>query len=261
MSIKIKIVNQLNDNYSYVVYSEDKKNALIIDPSEPKPILKFLESQKLLVKGILITHHHSDHTQGIKSIINNYKTKVYSPNNNIEGTTNLLKDKDKIYFDFIDFEIISTPGHTLDHIVYFNSKEKLLFSGDTLFCYGCGRIFEGSYKQMIESLNKIKLLPDDTNVYCGHEYTYKNLEFIINEITNLFDKEISLSKCKYNISINGSSMPFKLGQQKKINPFLNCSNPIYRKNIANFPKNEGKISQDASELDFFTFIREKRNKF
>ena len=120
----------------------------------------------------MITHHHSDHTSGIKDLLEFNKDKninVYSPNISIFGTTKLIKDQEQINFGFINFLIISTPGHTLDHVVYYSKKEKLLFSGDTLFCYGCGRVFEGTMKQMLHSLKKIKELPYNTKVYCGHE--------------------------------------------------------------------------------------------
>ena len=111
---------------------------------------------------------------------------------------------------------------------------------------------------MLNSLNEIIKLPNDTKVYCGHEYTYKNLEFIINELMNLKNKHTLLKSCKESIEKKGSTMPFHLSHEKKWNPFLNCDDPHYKKGIADF---EGKINKDASELDFFTFIREKRNKF
>ena len=190
-----------------------------------------------------------------------FNISVYSSNNNIIETTYLLKDKQKIDFNFIEFEIITTPGHTLDHIVYYSKTEKILFSGDTLFYYGCGRIFEGTNKQMLNSLNKIKSLPDDTKVYCGHEYTYKNLEFLLDELLSWQDKGAQKSKFRKMIKERGSSMPFYLGHQKNMNPFLNCNDTHYRKGIAEFHKNEGKIRADASELDFFTYIRKKRNNF
>ena len=258
MSVEVKIIKQLKDNYSYIIYSKETNEALIIDPSEPKPILNFLELNKLVLKGVLATHHHSDHTQGIREIKNKYKIDVYSPNENIEDTTVILKDNQKIDFKFISLKIISTPGHTLDHIVYYCDKENLLFSGDTLFYYGCGRVFEGTYEQMLQSLNKLKSLPDNTKVYCGHEYTYKNLEFVLDELVYWQDKGAVKQKTREMIEKRGSSMPFDLGHQKEWNPFLNCDDPHYKKSIADF---EGKINKDASELDFFTFIREKRNKF
>ena len=261
MEIKIGIINQLIDNYSYIVYDLKDRNALVIDPAEEAPIIDFIEKNELNLVAILITHHHSDHTSGINGIIKNYNVNVYSPNINIKGTNKLLTDKQKINFNFIEFEIISTPGHTLDHIVYFSDKEKLLFSGDTLFYYGCGRVFEGTIEQMLNSLKKLKSLPDDTKVYCGHEYTYKNLEFVLDELVTVQEKGAVKQKYREMIKKNGSSMPFYLGHQKNWNPFLNCDDVHYKQGIAGFYKNEGKIRIDATELEFFTFIRQKRNDY
>ena len=157
MEIKIAIINQLSDNYSYIIYDLIDRNALVIDPAEESPIIDFIENNELNLVAILITHNHSDHTSGINGLIKNYNVNVYTPNINIKGTNKLLIDKQKINFNFIEFEIISTPGHTLDHIVYFSDKEKLLFSGDTLFYYGCGRVFEGTMEQMLSSLKKNKI--------------------------------------------------------------------------------------------------------
>ena len=259
--IKIEIIKQLTDNYSYVIYKKNTKNAIVIDPAEAKPIIKFIKKNNLSLKGILITHHHSDHTSGINDILKEKTIDVYSSNNKIFGTTKLLKDKDIIDFDFINFNIMASPGHTFDHIVFFNKKENLLFCGDVLFYYGCGRVFEGTMKQMLDTLNKIYLLPDDTKVFCGHEYTYKNLEFVFNELVAFPNSDIVKKKCRERIKKNGSSMPFYLGHQKARNPFFNCNNIFYKEDIANFHKNKGKISSKANELEFFTFIRNKRNTF
>ena len=114
---------------------------------------------------------------------------------------------------------------------------------------------------MLKSLKKIKSLPNDIKIYCGHEYTYKNLEFVLDELVYWQDRGALKQKTREMIEKRGSSMPFDLGHQKEWNPFLNCGNFLYKKNIENFQKNIGKINKDASELDFFTFIREKRNKF
>ena len=232
-----------------------------MDPSDEIPIINYLKTNNISPIAILITHHHADHTSGIGGLKKIYKIDVYSPNENIEKTNHLVKGKEKINFNFIEFEIISTPGHTLDHIVYYCKTEKILFSGDTLFYYGCGRIFEGSNKQMLNSLNKIKALSDDIMVYCGHEYTYKNLEFVLDELVSWKNKNEIKQKIKNLIDVNGTSIPFDLGHQKKCNPFLNCNNIKYKQEISNYHKNQGKIASDASELEFFTYIREKRNIF
>ena len=259
--MEIKIINQLSDNYSYVICNKLDCKAIIIDPAEEDPIIEVINNNNLKPLSILVTHHHDDHTSGIKGLKKKFEVDVYSSNNNIYGTTYLLKDEQKINFDFIEFEIISTPGHTFDHITYYSAKEKILFSGDTLFFYGCGRIFEGTMGQMLNSLKKLKSLPDDTKVYCGHEYTYKNLEFVLEEIFTVKDSDSVKQKYKEMIKKNGSSMPFHLGHQKDWNPFLNCGDSHHKRRIAEFHKNEGKISAEASELDFFTYIRKKRNNF
>ena len=153
--INIQIINQLSDNYSYVIYSVKTKKALVVDPSESDSIINFIKHNNLILQGLLITHHHSDHTSGINGLLTFKNTKVYSPNSSIVGTTDLIKDGDKIDCIFIDFQIIATPGHTLDHIVYYCKKNNLLFCGDVLFSLGCGRIFAGDYDQLFSSLKSL----------------------------------------------------------------------------------------------------------
>ena len=169
-SIQVEIIPQLKDNYSYLVYSYVKKLAVVIDPAEAGPIIQFIKSKNLFLSGILVTHHHADHTSGINNLLKFQSTEVFSPNLSIIGTSKIIKENDLINLDFIEFKVIATPGHTLDHIVFCNEKNKLLFSGDTLFRFGCGRIIEGTYNQMAHSLNKLEKLPDSINVYCGHDY-------------------------------------------------------------------------------------------
>ena len=123
--IKVETIKQLSDNFTYVVYSNSLKKALVIDPADSIPIIKFLKKNTLQLEGLLITHHHSDHTSGIKDLIKYKNVDVFSPNLSITKTTKLIKDQGKIDFDFIDFNIISTPGHTLDHIVYHCKKNNL----------------------------------------------------------------------------------------------------------------------------------------
>ncbi len=252
MAIKVEIIKQLSDNYAYVIYSENNKDALVLDPSEPKPIFNFLNSKDLNLNGILITHHHSDHTQGIEEIKEKLNIKVYSPNINIKGTTDILSDKQKIQFSFIDFEVISTPGHTLDHVVFFSSKEKLLFSGDTLFYYGCGRVFEGTYMQMLNSLNKLKKFPNDTKVYCGHEYTKSNLDFCLKyDPKNFFLKE-KILKIETELKNSRPTVPTTIREEIKTNIFLRCDDPII-KNSLNL--------NNSSEDEVFSRLRDLKDNF
>ena len=248
----ISVINipQLNDNYSYAITKN--KEIVIIDPAESISILKYIENNQLILKGILITHHHSDHTMGIEGILNQHKVRVYSPNSNIKKTTNIIKDKDIIDLNFIKIKVIDTPGHTIDHVVFYNEENNLLFSGDTLFRLGCGRIFEGSYKQMYNSLKKIDDLNNKTNVYCGHEYTNTNLNFLLSifpKNENLLDEK---KKIDLQLKKTKSSIPFNLGREKNLNPFLTSKSNIY---------NEFKDDKNLSNFELFSYLRDLKNNF
>ena len=182
-NILVEIIPQLKDNYSYLVYSDINKLGVVIDPANAAPIIKFIKDNDIILSAILITHHHADHNSGVNDLLKFQSTKIYSPDNNINKTSTIIKEGDLIKFDFIEFEVIATSGHTLDHIVYYNKQNNLLFSGDTLFRFGCGRIFEGTYDEMRKSLEKIEKLDDVINVYCGHEYTINNLKIFKRNIS------------------------------------------------------------------------------
>lgn len=250
-NIKIKIINQLKDNYSYILFSNS--NAVIIDPANAEDHINYLEKKNLTPECIILTHHHKDHTAGINNLIKKYESiKVYSSNKSIIETTNLIKEKDKISTKINSFNVIETPGHTLDHIILFDSNNKILFSGDTLFHCGCGRIFEGTFKQMYNSLQKINELPDDTLVYCGHEYTITNLNFL----DSVFDKLPELLSLRNEINKklthSSRSIPFSLGVEKKINPFLNPASFIF---------DEFKETNNLSNFDLFSLIRKKKDEY
>ena len=251
-NIQVEIIPQLKDNYSYVIYSNTKKLAVVIDPADPTPIIDFIKNNNFFLSAVLITHHHSDHTSGINDLLRFQSTKVYSPNQKINGTSKIIKEGNLIKLDFIELEVIATSGHTLDHIIYYNKQNNLLFSGDTLFRFGCGRIFEGTYNEMKKSLNKIEKLNDSINVYCGHEYTIHNLKFL----KSIFHNNKMIDKAEHNIlrQINEtkSSMPFNLGNEKKLNPFLSLKAPIYR----NFMKKKG-----FNNIEMFKYLRNLRNEY
>ena len=250
--IEVKIINQLSDNYSYVIYSTKSKNAIVVDPSESNPIKSFLIKNDLNLQAILITHHHSDHTSGIKDLLVFKKIKVFTPNSQIIGTSDLINDKDNINFEFIDFQIIATPGHTLDHIVYYNKNNNLLFCGDTLFSLGCGRIFEGNYKQMFSSLQTLNKLPDNTLVYCGHEYTFNNYNFLNSIFLNhkelakykkIIDERFIKKKC---------TVPFRLGDEKIVNPFLASNINAYHKFM---------LANKFDKINFFKYLRSLKDSY
>ena len=226
--IQVEIIPQLKDNYSYLVISNVNKLCVVIDPADAAPIIKFIKDKDITLSGILITHHHADHNSGINDLLNFQSTKIYCSNQKINKTSIIIKEGDLIKFAFIEFEVIATAGHTLDHVIYFNKQNNLLFSGDTLFRLGCGRIFEGTYDEMKKSLNKIKKLDDSINVYCGHEYTIHNLNFL----KEIFPNDKMLEKIEQDIlkqiKNTKTSMPFNLGNEKKLNPFLSLKSQTYK---------------------------------
>ena len=252
-NITVNIIPQLKDNYSYIIESEEDYFAIIIDPAEVEPHCNILQNKNLNLDSIILTHHHHDHTSGVRSLLKKYPSAtVYSPNTSIDGTTNIIQNNDLIKTPLNNFEVIATPGHTLDHIILYDKINALLFSGDTLFHLGCGRVFEGTFEQMYASLQKINNLPDKTLVYCGHEYTMNNLNFlesIFEEIRELKELRTIIEK---KINMSSRTIPFFLGEEKKINPFLNQSSYIFD----SFKKN-----RNLSNFEMFKFIREKKDNF
>ena len=250
--ISILTIPQLKDNYSFIIKEKDNNKAIIIDPAESHSIIKCIKKNGLHIKAILLTHHHNDHTAGVKDILNYTSVNVYSPNKEIYGTTKIVNDGDLINLDFMKLKVIATPGHTNDHVVFYDSDSKILFSGDSLFRLGCGRVFEGTNKQMFSSINKINDLDNDTMVYCGHEYTLSNLRFL-QSIFPLHPEFKSLKK-KINLQIfnTSTSIPFNLGEEKALNPFLSNKSPHYRK----FKKDN-----NFTDIQMFTYLRDLKNNF
>ena len=222
--LSVEPIKAFTDNYIWLVSTNE--GSIVIDPGESKSIQKLIDNKTIDLKGILITHHHYDHTNGLSELVKKNELEVYGPVNNIDGINLRLNDKDKISIIGIDFDVISIPGHTLDHIGFYsaNANNPILFCGDTLFAGGCGRIFEGTYEQMFNALKKITKLPTNTNIYCGHEYTLSNLKLALEaDDTN---KELieEFKKVENKINSNIPSLPTTLDKELKVNPFLRCDN-------------------------------------
>ena len=206
------------DNYIWAIQVDN--SITIIDPGESEPVLKIIKEKKLILEDILITHHHYDHTGGILELKKHMSGKVYGPKNkNIEGIDVSLSENDLLKTLEYEFKVIETPGHTLDHISFYNNQYHVLFCGDTLFSAGCGRLFEGTYNQLHDSIQKINVLSKKTKIYCGHEYTLSNLEFVRSQIGGGFIEQ----KYKETLdkrSMNQITLPSTLDIERKINPFL-----------------------------------------
>ncbi len=245
----------LIDNYAYIIHDSNSKTLGVVDPSEANPIVSFLKKKNLKLDYIINTHHHFDHIGGnieLKKIYNAKIVGFIGDKHRIPGIDIALKDNDKWKFGNSTVKIFHIPGHTLGHVCYFFEKEKIVFTGDTLFSLGCGKIFEGSYEQMLSSLNKIKKLPKDTMIYCGHEYTYKNAEFCIKHDKNNIDLKKKFEKIKKLRSKNLPTIPSSLEDELKSNIFLRCD------------KNDLKIKlnmQNQEDFKVFKKVRDLKDSF
>ncbi len=215
----------LKDNYAYIINDNNSKTVGVVDPSESKPIISFLTKNNLKLNYILNTHHHFDHVGGNAELKKLYNAKVVGfdgDKHRIPEIDITLKNNEKWNFGDSLVKILHIPGHTLGHICFFFEKEAIVFTGDTLFSLGCGRIFEGDYKQMFNSLNKIKNLPKSTNIYCGHEYTYKNAEFCSKHDANNINLKKKFEIIKKLRSKNLPTIPTTLEDELNTNIFLRC---------------------------------------
>lgn len=239
------------DNYIWLLHN--KRDAVVIDPGDAAPIVDKLEELALNLRAILITHHHSDHINGVAELLRRYSAPVYAPQyEQFQFEHIALADGDQIDLNEIGLtlNIMWLPGHTLGHIAYVN--ESYLFCGDVLFSAGCGRLFEGTPKQMLNSLNRLKKLSPTISVFCTHEYTTKNVDFALTLEPNNLDlqqRKIEVAKLRHH---HHPTLPTSIELELKINPFLRCDQQT-------IIENAGAESND--ELSVFTKIRALRNHY
>jgi hydroxyacylglutathione hydrolase len=198
-----------------------------VDPSEAEPIINFVESKNIKLKFVLNTHHHYDHVGGNNDLKKKYKIKVIGFKNDKERIPNidiLLENNEIWKSENFEAKIIHIPGHTSGHICFYFIKEKIAFTGDTLFSLGCGRIFEGTYEQMYSSLNKLKKLPPDTKIYCGHEYTLQNSLFCSKYDKNNKNLKKKILEIKHKLEKNLPTIPSTLREELTFNIFLRAKN-------------------------------------
>jgi hydroxyacylglutathione hydrolase len=258
LSDSIIPIRALNDNYIWTLLDKANKTAFVIDPGEANPVIDRLEELEHTLSGILLTHHHSDHSGGIVALLDYAGSipVIASHRSKIQSINQRVRESDEINFADFHLKVMEIPGHTLDHIAFYIDSQ-VLFSGDTLFSSGCGRIFEGTPPVMFDSLNKLLSLNDTTKVYCGHEYTLTNSRFAYDvEPTNQrIAEKIAMAK-KIGAQQGGCTLPSTIAVEKETNPFLRCH---VREVIQAAEKFSGK--KPASALDVFTSIRQWKNEW
>lgn len=256
-SLNVLTVPAFNDNYLWIIH--DGANAAVVDPGDAVPIIAALKANNLSLVAILLTHHHSDHVGGVSTLLKTFNVPVYGPRNDpIPSVTEPLVENDIVNIDALNLQlaVLEVPGHTLGHIAYVAKEQGWLFCGDTLFAGGCGRLFEGTPAQMLASLDKLAVLPDDTKVYCAHEYTISNLRFAlaVDPDNAALSARFQIERAKRDKGI--PTVPSNIGVEKKTNPFLRARDPaIARQLIA-----EGRTNNSAP-VAVFAALREWKNGF
>lgn len=247
-----------NDNYIWAITLPEQMSIAVVDPGDAKPVLKYLDENKLELSAILITHHHNDHTGGVGELVDRFNIPVYGPASSpFKGITRPLKSGDIVNLFNHPLHVQEVPGHTLDHISYFSEQElPQIFCGDTLFLAGCGRLFEGTAKQMLEAMNYFNGLPDNTEVYCTHEYSLANLAFAAAVEPNNEDIGSKIGNCESLRQHDKPTLPSSIGQEKKINPFMRTQHQDVIRAAQQFSG-----SQLIDEVEIFAAIREWKNQF
>ena len=231
----------LQDNYIYLLYDQVTHSVAAIDPALAQPVETFLEKKNWKLNYILNTHHHPDHVGANLDLKKKYQCQIVGfaeDATRIPGIDVHLQDRGTWIFGSQLIKVLFLPGHTLGHIAYFFVQEDVLFCGDTLFAMGCGRLFEGTSKQMFDSLQKIKKLPLKTKIYCAHEYTEKNANFALIEDPHNADLKRRAQKVRERRKNNLPTIPFLLSEELQTNPFLR-----------------------AKTVSAFARLREKRDQF
>jgi hydroxyacylglutathione hydrolase len=235
--MKVVAVPQLADNYAYLVIDERTQQAGIVDCAEAEPVLAAAAREGVKLTAILPTHHHYDHVGGNADLLRADPTlTVYGSDDRIPGVTTYVHDGGVITLGSLSARVLFIPAHTTGHIAYFFPDEHAVFTGDTLFAGGCGRLFEGDAAMMIQSLSKLLALPDDTRVYFGHEYTEKNLRFALTlEPDNAALRE-KHAWAAAQVRGGGTTTPTTIASEKETNPFLRWKSPALRATLqARFP--------------------------
>ncbi|HEX2603987.1 MAG TPA: hydroxyacylglutathione hydrolase [Oxalicibacterium sp.] len=256
-ALNVLTVPAFNDNYLWLIH--DGQHAAVVDPGDAAPILAALKANQLTLTAILATHHHADHVGGVATLLESFDVPVYGPaHDRIAHVTVPLKEGDVVTLEQpgLRMRVIDVPGHTRGHIAYYAEEPRWLFCGDTLFAGGCGRLFEGTPAQMLSSLDKLAALPDDTKVYCAHEYTVSNLRFALAAEPDNAAIAERLKEEQIKRQQHIPTVPSTIGLEKKTNPFLRARESTVARNLQSQNKVHG---NDTTAV--FAALREWKNNF
>jgi hydroxyacylglutathione hydrolase len=255
--LKVLTVPAFEDNYLWLIH--DGVHAAVVDPGDATPILAALDAQKLSLVAILLTHHHADHVGGVPELLRRFKVPVFGPRTEaIEGITQPLSEGDTATVPELglSLSVLDVPGHTRGHIAYVAPDQGWVFCGDTLFAGGCGRLFEGTPEQMVDSLTKLAALPDETQVYCAHEYTLANLRFAHEVEPGNAALAARIETEQSRRGRGQPTVPSTIGVEKATNPFLRYDRPA----ILDRLEQQGHIST-REPIGAFAALRRWKNTF
>lgn len=255
---RVTPIPAFNDNYIWALQSEPAGPVAVVDPGDAAPVQAWLEQRGVTLEAILITHHHQDHTGGAEALREQFHVPVYGPlESPFKGITHPLRQNSEIRLLGQRLQIRAVPGHTLDHISYFQPEEQpQLFCGDTLFLAGCGRLFEGSARQMLEAMQYFAALPEHTLVYCAHEYSLANLAFAAAVEPNNADIRRVTAACEAQRQRGEPTLPSNIGQESRINPFMRTAE------VAVIRAAEHHVGRDLiNEVEVLAALRQWKNHF
>jgi len=260
MSFNIDILPAFTDNYIYLVGDSDLGLAMAVDPGDADVVLSALKERDLHLSLILNTHHHKDHIGGNARLAREYGAPIIGPTkekSRIENMARGVEKGDVVTFSTLRGQVIETHGHTSGHIAFYFAQIKALFCGDTLFSLGCGRLFEGTAAQLWASLVALRELPDDTLIYCGHEYTEANAKFALAVDKNNPALKARVDQAAELRRAGKPTLPARLGDEKKTNPFLRADEPAFQQALAK----SGFSVHDADPAAIFGTLRAAKDRF
>lgn len=243
-----------SDNFGVLVHDPDTGLTASIDAPEGQPILDVLERKGWKLSHVFLTHHHADHTAGLPALNDQFQPRLIGPKLSMKNVTGIdlpVSQGNVIEWSGRDINVLETPGHTLDHVSYWFSDDKIVFAGDTLFALGCGRVFEGDFAMMWESLEKLGALPDATKLYCGHEYTLSNARFALSvdpENAQLKERAEEVARLRRD---ELPTLPSTIGLERQTNPFLRAAEKDLKEAVG---------MPEASAESVFAYLRAAKDK-